>query len=105
LHFILTTKQKGVPALPGLKVALTQVDAQQAATPSQYAPLEVSFAYSYARANAGAGQYGCFNMNRGRTEVAFNALMVVASLTGERTERHRPACRIADWSGLNPAQG
>ncbi|MHB1021316.1 MAG: hypothetical protein ACYC46_01765 [Acidobacteriaceae bacterium] len=52
-----------------------------------YAPLEVAFSYSYARANAGPGQCGCFNMNGGNTEVAFHAyrgLSAVVDLTGER---------------------
>jgi hypothetical protein len=53
----------------------------------QYAPLEVSFSYSYARANAGPGQCGCFNMDGGSTEVAlhaYRALSAVVDLTGER---------------------
>ncbi len=55
--------------------------------PSHYAPLEISFNYSYARANAAPGHCGCFNMNGGSSEVAFHAfraLSVVADLTGER---------------------
>jgi hypothetical protein len=61
--------------------------AQQVETAPQYAPLEISFNYSYARSNAAPGQCGCFNMNGGSSEVAFHAfraLSVVADLTGER---------------------
>jgi outer membrane immunogenic protein len=61
--------------------------AQQVETAPQYAPLEISFNYSYARANAAPDQCGCFNMNGGNSEVAFHAfraLSVVADLTGER---------------------
>jgi hypothetical protein len=61
--------------------------AQQVETAPQYAPLEISFNYSYARANAAPGDCGCFNMNGGNSEVAFHAfrpLSVVADLTGER---------------------
>jgi hypothetical protein len=61
--------------------------AQQVETAPQYAPLEISFNYSYARSNAAPGQCGCFNMNGGNSEVAFHAfrgLSVVADLTGER---------------------
>jgi hypothetical protein len=74
------------------------VDAQQTATPSQHAPLEVSFAYSYARANAGPGECGCFNMNGGSSEVAFHAfraLSVVADLTGERASSIGPAVGLS----------
>ena len=56
-------------------------------TAPRYAPLEISFNYSYARSNAAPGQCGCFNMNGGSSEVAFHAfraLSVVADLTGER---------------------
>jgi hypothetical protein len=52
-----------------------------------YAPLEISFNYSYARSNAAPGQCGCFNMTGGSSEVAihaFRALSLVADLTGER---------------------
>ena len=62
-------------------------DAQQVETAPRYAPLEISFNYSYARSNAAPGQCGCFNMNGGSSEVAFHAfraLSVVADLTGER---------------------
>ncbi len=61
--------------------------AQQVETASPYAPLEISFNYSYARSNAAPGRCGCFNMNGGSSEVAFHAfraLSVVADLTGER---------------------
>jgi hypothetical protein len=61
--------------------------AQQVETAPPYAPLEISFSYSYARSNAAPGQCGCFNMNGGSSEVAlhaFRALSVVADLTGER---------------------
>jgi hypothetical protein len=61
--------------------------AQQVETAPRYAPLEISFNYSYARSNAAPGQCGCFNMNGGSSEVAFHAfraLSVVADLTGER---------------------
>jgi hypothetical protein len=61
--------------------------AQQVETAPSYAPLEISFNYSYARSNAAPGQCGCFNMNGGNSEVAFHAfraLSVVADLTGER---------------------
>jgi hypothetical protein len=61
--------------------------AQQVETAPRYAPLEISFNYSYARSNAAPGQCGCFNMNGGSSEVAlhaFRALSVVADLTGER---------------------
>jgi outer membrane immunogenic protein len=61
--------------------------AQQVETAARYAPLELSFNYSYARSNAAPGQCGCFNMNGGSSEVAihaFRALSVVADLTGER---------------------
>jgi hypothetical protein len=61
--------------------------AQRVETAPRYAPLEISFNYSYARSNAAPGQCGCFNMNGGSSEVAFHAfraLSVVADLTGER---------------------
>jgi hypothetical protein len=61
--------------------------AQQVETAPRYAPLEISFDYSYARSNAAPGQCGCFNMNGGSSEVAmhaFRGLSVVADLTGER---------------------
>jgi hypothetical protein len=61
--------------------------AQRLETAPAYAPLEISFNYSYARSNAAPGQCGCFNMNGGNSEVAFHAfraLSVVADLTGER---------------------
>jgi outer membrane immunogenic protein len=61
--------------------------AQQVETAPPYAPLEISFNYSYARSNAAPGRCGCFNMNGGSSEVAFHAfraLSVVADLTGER---------------------
>jgi hypothetical protein len=61
--------------------------AQRMETAPAYAPLEISFSYSYARSNAAPGQCGCFNMNGGSSEVAFHAfraLSVVADLTGER---------------------
>ena len=61
--------------------------AQRVETGPPYAPLEISFNYGYARANAAPGQCGCFNMNGGSSEVAihaFRALSVVADLTGER---------------------
>src|ERR1700684_1660693 len=49
-------------------------------------PLEVSYSYDYARANAGPGQCGCFNMNGGSLEVsvhAYRGLSAVADLGGE----------------------
>jgi hypothetical protein len=61
--------------------------AQQVETAPRYAPLEISFDYSYARSNAAPGQCGCFNMTGGSSEVAvhaFRGLSVVADLTGER---------------------
>ena len=61
--------------------------AQRVETAPSYAPLEISFNYSYARANGAPGECGCFNMNGGSSEVAFHAfraLSVVADLTGER---------------------
>jgi outer membrane immunogenic protein len=61
--------------------------AQRVETAPPYAPVEISFNYSYARSNAAPGQCGCFNMNGGSSEVAFHAfraLSVVADLTGER---------------------
>jgi outer membrane immunogenic protein len=60
---------------------------QRLETAPAYAPLEISFNYSYARSNAAPGQCSCFNMNGGSSEVAFHAfraLSVVADLTGER---------------------
>jgi hypothetical protein len=72
--------------------------AQRVETAPAYAPLEVSFAYSYARANAGPGQCGCFNMNGGSSEVAFHAfraLSVVADLTGERASSIGPAVGLS----------
>jgi hypothetical protein len=57
--------------------------AQQAATEPR---LETSFSYDYARAYAGPGQCGCFNMNGGSMEVAVHAyrgLSAVADLGGE----------------------
>jgi hypothetical protein len=61
--------------------------AQRVETAPPYAPLEISFNYSYARSNAAPGQCGCFNMTGGSSEVAihgFRALSLVADLTGER---------------------
>jgi outer membrane immunogenic protein len=61
--------------------------AQQVETAPRYAPLEISFNYSYARSNAAPGQCGCFNMIGGNSDVAIHAfrpLSVVADLTGER---------------------
>ena len=61
--------------------------AQRMETAPAYAPLEISFSYSYARSNAAPGQCGCFNMNGSSSEVAFHAfraLSLVADLTGER---------------------
>jgi len=61
--------------------------AQRLETAPAYAPLEISFGYSYARSNAGPGLCSCFNMIGGSSEVAvhaFRALSVVADLTGER---------------------
>jgi outer membrane immunogenic protein len=61
--------------------------AQRVEIAPPYAPVEISFNYSYARSNAAPGQCGCFNMNGGSSEVAFHAfraLSVVADLTGER---------------------
>lgn len=72
--------------------------AQQVPAPSHYAPLEVSFAYSYARANAGPGVCGCFNMNGGSGEVAFHAfrgLSVAVDLTGERANGIGPAVGLS----------
>ena len=61
--------------------------AQQAAPPAgRVSPLEVSYSYDYARANAGPGQCGCFNMNGGSLEVAVHAyrgLSAVVDLGGE----------------------
>ena len=68
-------------------VGWISASAQQVETALRYAPLEISFNYSYARSNAAPGQCGCFNMNGGSSEVAFHAfraLSVVADLTGER---------------------
>jgi hypothetical protein len=47
--------------------------AQQVETAPQYAPLEISFNYSYARSNSAPDQCGCFNLNGGNGEVAFQA--------------------------------
>ena len=61
--------------------------AQRLETAPAYAPLEISFGYSYARSNAGPGLCSCFNMIGGSSEVAvhaFRALSMVADLTGER---------------------
>jgi outer membrane immunogenic protein len=55
---------------------------------SDIAPLEVSFAYSYIRANANPGQCGCFNMNGGNAEEAlhfYRGFSAVADFTGEST--------------------
>jgi len=55
---------------------------------SDVAPLEVSFAYSYLRANANPGQCGCFNMNGGNAEAAlhlYRGFSAVAELGGEDT--------------------
>ena len=52
------------------------------------APVEISFGYSYLRANKSPGQCGCFSMDGGNAEAAFHAwrwLSAVAELTGERT--------------------
>jgi hypothetical protein len=68
-------------------ISWISASAQQVETAPRYAPLEISFNYSYARSNAAPGQCGCFNMNGGSSEVAFHAfrpLSVVADLTGER---------------------
>lgn len=59
------------------------VSAQQAAPGPR---LETSFTYDYARANAGPGQCGCFNLNGGSMEVAVHAyrgFSAVAELGGE----------------------
>jgi hypothetical protein len=78
--------------------------AQQVETAPQYAPLEISFNYSYARANAAPGECGCFNMNGGNSEVAshaFRHLSVVADLTSERaTNSVRAPAMICRWSSL-----
>jgi peptidoglycan-associated lipoprotein len=55
---------------------------------SEIAPLEVSFAYSYLRANANPGQCGCFNLNGGNAEAAlhlYRGFSAVADFTGENT--------------------
>jgi hypothetical protein len=62
--------------------------AQQVTTagPAKEPALEVSYSYDYARANAGPGQCGCFNMNGGSLEIAVHAyrgLSAVADLGGE----------------------
>jgi peptidoglycan-associated lipoprotein len=57
-------------------------------TQSDVALLEVSFAYSYLRANANPGQCGCFNMNGGNVEGAlhiYRGLSAVADFGGENT--------------------
>jgi hypothetical protein len=57
--------------------------AQQAATEPR---LETSFNYDYARANAGPGLCGCFNMNGGSMDVAvrvYGGFSAVADLGGE----------------------
>jgi hypothetical protein len=82
--------------------------AQQHATPAgrvsaaQEAPLEVSYSYDYARANASPGQCGCFNMNGGSLEVAVHAyrrLSVVADLGGEWAG----SMGAATGTGLSPS--
>ena len=52
--------------------------AQRVETAPSYAPLELSFNYSYARSNAAPGECGCFNMNGGSSEVAIHALRASA---------------------------
>jgi hypothetical protein len=50
------------------------------------APFQVSYSYDNARANAGPGQCGCFNLNGGSLEVAahvYRGLSAVADLSGE----------------------
>ncbi len=72
--------------------------AQRVETAAPYAPLEISFNYSYARSNAAPGQCGCFNMNGGSSELAFHAfraLSVVADLTGERASSIGPAVGLS----------
>jgi hypothetical protein len=72
--------------------------AQRVETAPPYAPLEISFNYSYARSNAAPGQCGCFNMNGGNSEVAFHAfraLSMVADLTGERASSIGPAVGLS----------
>ena len=72
---------------------------QRLETAPAYAPLEISFNYSYARSNAAPGQCSCFNMNGGSSEVAFHAfraLSVVAcrwspSLSGHASATVSPA--------------
>jgi len=52
------------------------------------APLEVSFAYSYLRANANPGQCGCFNLSGGNVEAALHVyrwLGLAADFSGENT--------------------
>jgi hypothetical protein len=55
---------------------------------SEIAPLEISFAYSYLRANANPGQCGCFNLNGGSAEAAlhlYRGFSAVADFTGDST--------------------
>jgi len=55
---------------------------------SDVAPLEVSVAYSYLRANANPGQCGCFNMSGGNVEAALHVyrwLGLAADFSGENT--------------------
>jgi hypothetical protein len=82
----------GLCLMVGISWMSMTSSAQQAATPAgqasmaKEAPLEVSYSYDYARANAGPGQCGCFNMNGGSLELAVHAyrrLSVVADLGGE----------------------
>jgi len=57
-------------------------------THSDIAPLEVSFSYSYLRANANPGQCGCFNLDGGNAEAAlhvYRGFSAVAEFTGENT--------------------
>jgi hypothetical protein len=71
--------------------------AQQAATEPR---LETSFSYDYARANAGPGQCGCFNMNGASMEVAVHAyrgFSAVADLGGEWA----PSMGAATGTGLS----
>jgi hypothetical protein len=52
------------------------------------APVEISFGYSYLRANGSPDQCGCFHMDGGSTEVAFHLyrwFSAVTDLTGERS--------------------
>src|ERR1700722_7565966 len=78
-------KVAGVVLMIG--IGWISASAQQVETAPRYAPLEISFNYSYARSNAAPGQCGCFNMIGGNSDVAIHAfrpLSVVADLTGER---------------------